>query len=93
MTIARGSSVNNLALYPQAQPSLTIIKTRKQHVSYLTGNIRSLLTIEDVLEFKYQTKDDIINTYINRPEARSHLKCQNLLTAYITTKNSFLVTV
>lgn len=57
--------MKDLALYPSAQPSLKIIKTRKQPVSYLTENIRSPLTIEDALEFKNQTKDDIINTYIN----------------------------
>jgi len=75
MAIARGSNLKNLALYPLAQPSLTIIKTRKQPISYLTKNIRSSLTIEDALEFKDQTKDDIINTYINQPNVISHLKC------------------
>jgi len=75
MTITRGTNVKNLALYPHAQPSLTIIKTRKQPVSYLTENIRSPLTIEDALEFKDQTEYDIINTYINQPEVGSHLKC------------------
>ena len=75
MTIARGRNVKNLALYPPAQPSLTIIKYRKQPIAYLTKNIRSSLTIEDALEFKYQTKDDIINTYINQPDVVSHLKC------------------
>ena len=75
MTIARGNNVKNLDLYPPAQPSLTIINTRKQHVTYLTENIRSPLTIEDALEFKNQTKDDIINTYINHPAAISNLKC------------------
>ena len=49
MMIARGSNVKNLALYPLAQPSLIIIKTRKQLVSYLTENIRSPLTVEDAL--------------------------------------------
>jgi len=65
MIMARGSNVKNLALYPPAQPSLTIIKTRKQHVSHLNENIRSPLTIEYSLEFKNQIEDDIINTYIN----------------------------
>ena len=62
MTIERGSNVNNLALYPPSQPSLTIIKTRKQPVTYLIENIRSPLTVADALEFKNQTEDDIINT-------------------------------
>lgn len=75
MTIARGSNVKNLALYHPGQPSLTIIKTKKQFVSYLTENIRSPLTIEDALEFKDQIEDDIINNFINQPETRSHLKC------------------
>ena len=66
MTITRGNDVKNLALYPPAQPSLTIVKTRKEHVSYLTETSQSPLTIEDALEFKDQTKDDIINTYINQ---------------------------
>jgi len=68
MTIARGSNVKNLPLYPPAQPSLTIIKTKKQLVSYLTENIRSPLTIEDALEFKDQTKDDIINSFMNQTD-------------------------
>jgi len=75
MTIERGSNVKNLALYPLAQPSLTIIKTRKQPITYLTENIRSSLTVADALEFKNQIEDDIINTYINHPAAVSNLKC------------------
>ena len=75
MTIARGSNVKNLALYPLAKPSLTTIKTKKQPVSYLTKNIRSPLTIEHAIKFKDQTEDDIINSFINQPETRSHLKC------------------
>jgi len=74
MTIARGSNVKNLALYPPAQPSLTIIKIRKQPVTYLTQNIRSPLTAADSLEFKKQTKYDIINTYINQLDVVSNLK-------------------
>jgi len=82
MTIARGSNVKNLALYPPSQQSLTIIKTIKQPVSYLTENIRSPLTIEDALKFKYQTEDDIINTYINQPDVGSHLKCHMIEAAF-----------
>ena len=65
MTISRGRNVNNLALYPPAQSSLTIIKTKKEPVSYVTENIRSPPTIEDALEFKDQTEDEIINNFIN----------------------------
>ena len=81
MTIARGSNVKNLALYPPAQPSLTIIKTRKQPVTYLTKNIRSPLTVADALEFKNQIEDDIINTYINHPATVSNLKCHMIKAA------------
>jgi len=75
MTITRGNNVKNLALYPLAQPSLIIRKTRKQPVTYLTENIRSPLTVVDTLEFKNQTEDNIINTYINHPVVVSNLKC------------------
>ena len=61
MTITRGINIKNLALYPPAQPSLTIMKTNKQPVSYLTENIRSPLTIEYALDFKYQIEDEVIN--------------------------------
>lgn len=36
-------------------------------------NIRSPLTIEDALDFRDQTEDDIINSFINKPKIRSHL--------------------
>jgi len=36
MNIERGNNVKNLYLYPLAQPSLTIIKTRNQTITYLT---------------------------------------------------------
>jgi len=75
MTKTRGSNIKNLALYPPTQPSVTIIKTNKYHVSYLTENIRSPLTIEDALDFKDQTKDDVINNFINQVESRSHVQC------------------
>lgn len=75
MTITKGNDVNNLALYPPAQPSLTIVQTRKQPVAYLKENIHSPLTMADVLEFKNQTEDDVINTFINHPTAVSNLRC------------------
>jgi len=55
MTITRGANIKNLALYPPAQPSVTMIKTNKHPVSYLTDNIRSPLTIQEALDFKDQT--------------------------------------
>lgn len=75
MTITRGANVKNLALYPPAQPSVTIIKTNKHPVLYLTENIRSPLTIEEALNFKDQTEDDAINNFISQVESRSHIKC------------------
>ena len=82
MTITRGSYVKNLALYPLAHPSLTIIKTKRQPVSYLIEKIRSPLTIEDALDFKDQTEDDIINSFINQPKIRSHLQCHMIKAAF-----------
>ena len=75
MTIIRGNDVKNLALYSPAQPSLTIVKTRKQLVTYLTENIWSPLTVANALEFKNQTEDNVINTFINHPATISSLKC------------------
>jgi len=75
MTITRGNDVKNLALYPPTQLSLTIVKTRKQPVTYLTENIRSPLTVEDALEFQNRIEDDVINTFINHPAIVSILKC------------------
>jgi len=82
MIITRGSNIKNLALYPPAQPSLTIMKTNKQPVSYLTENIRSPLTIEDNIDFKYLTEDDIINNFINQSKSRSHVQCHMLEAAF-----------
>eukprot|EP00253_Pinus_taeda_P030756 PITA_30756 len=75
MTITRGNDVNNLALYPPTQPSLTIVKTRRKPVTYLIENIRSPLTMVDSLEFKNQIEDDVINTFINHLATISSLKC------------------
>ena len=74
MTITRGANIKNLALYPPAQPSVTIIKTNK-HLVYLTDNIRSPLTIQEALDFKDQTEDDVINNFINQTKLRSHTQC------------------
>ena len=82
MTINIRSNIKNLALYPLAQPSVTIIKTNKHYVSYLTENIRSALTIEDAIDFKNQTEDDVINNFINQVEARSHIHCHMIEAAF-----------
>lgn len=74
MTITKGNDVKNLALYPPTQPSLTIVKTRKQPTTYLEENIRSPITVADALELKNQTKDNVINTFINHPAAVSNLR-------------------
>lgn len=82
MTITRGDNIKNLALYPPAQPSVTIIRTNKHPVSYLTENIRSPLTIEDALDFKDQTEDDVINNFISQAESRSHIQCHMIEEAF-----------
>jgi len=72
MTITKGPNIKNLVLYPPAQPSVTIIKTNKHPVSYLTDNIRSPLTIQEALDFKDQTEDDAINNFISQTESGSY---------------------
>lgn len=62
ITITRGSNIKNLALYPLAQRSVTIIKTDKHPVSYLIENIRSPLTIEDSLDFKIKQMMMLLTT-------------------------------
>ena len=82
MTITRGTNIKNLALYPPAQLSVTIIKTNKHHVSYLTENTRSPLTIQEALDFKDQTEDDAINNFISQPEPRSYVQCHIIEAAF-----------
>eukprot|EP00253_Pinus_taeda_P012613 PITA_12613 len=60
MIITKGANIKNLVLYPPVQPSITIVKTNRHPISYLTENIRSPLNIQEALEFKDQTKDDAI---------------------------------
>ena len=45
-------------------------------------NMRSPLTIEDALDFKDQIEDDIINSFINKPQIRSHLQCHMIKAAF-----------
>eukprot|EP00253_Pinus_taeda_P025855 PITA_25855 len=75
MIITKGANIKNLVLYPPAQPSITIVKTNRHPVSYLTDNIRSPLTIQEALEFKDQTEDDAINNFISETELTSHTQC------------------
>jgi len=82
MTITRGPNIKNLALYPPAQPSVTMIKTNRHHVSYLTDNIRSPLIIQEALDFKNQTEDDAINNCISQTECRSHTQCHMIEAAF-----------
>jgi len=71
----REVNIKNLALYPPAQPSVTMIKTNKHPILYLTDNIRSPLTILEALDFKDETKDDAINKFISQTEFISHIQC------------------
>jgi len=82
MTITRGANIKNLALYPPAQPSVTMIKTNKHHVSYLTDNIRSPLTIQEALDFKNQTEDDAINKFISQTEFKPCTQCHMIEAAF-----------
>lgn len=66
MTITQGNAVKNIVLYPQAKPSLPIVNIQLHPPRYLEENIRSPLTLEESLEFKNQTEDDVINNFINR---------------------------
>eukprot|EP00253_Pinus_taeda_P012276 PITA_12276 len=82
MIITKGADINNLVLYPPTQPSITIVKTNRHPVSYLTDNIRSPLTIQEVLEFKNQTKDDAINNFISQTELTSRTQFHMIKAAF-----------
>jgi len=82
MTITRGDNIKNLTLYPLAQPSVTMIKTNKHLVSYLTDNIRSPLTIQEALDFKDQTEDDAINKFISQTKSRFCTQCHMIEAAF-----------
>ena len=82
MIITKGADIKNLVLYPPAQPSITIVKTNKHPVSYLTNNIRSPLTIQEALEFKNQTEDDAISNFISQTELTSRTQCHMTKAAF-----------
>ena len=82
MIITKGADIKNLVLYPPAQPSITIVKTNRHPVSYLTDNIRSPLTIQEALEFKDQTEDDAISNFIIQTELTSRTQCHMIKAAF-----------
>eukprot|EP00253_Pinus_taeda_P027785 PITA_27785 len=82
MIITRGADIKNLVLYPPAQPSVTIVKTNRHPVSYLTNNIRSPLTIQEALDFKDQTEDNAINNFISQTELTSQTQCHMIKAAF-----------
>eukprot|EP00253_Pinus_taeda_P005869 PITA_05869 len=82
MIITKGADIKNLVLYPLAQPSITIVKTNRHPVSYITDNIRSPLTIQEALEFKDQTEDDAISNFISQIELTSRSQCHMIKAAF-----------
>eukprot|EP00253_Pinus_taeda_P013845 PITA_13845 len=82
MIITKGADIKNLVLYPPAQPSITIVKTNRHLVSYLTDKIRSPLTIQEALEFKNQTEDDAISNFISPTEPTSRTQCHMIKAAF-----------
>eukprot|EP00253_Pinus_taeda_P027676 PITA_27676 len=82
MIITKGADIKNLVLYPLAQPSVTIVKTNRHPVSYLTDNVRSPLTIQEALDFKDQTEDDAINNFISQTELTSCTQCHMIKAAF-----------
>ena len=78
MTIAKGDAINNIAIYPPTKQSLPTVDIHKQPHTYWEQNVCSPLTIVEALEFKYQTKDDVINNFMNQPYTSGNLKCQML---------------
>jgi hypothetical protein len=78
MTIARGSAIKNLILYPPAKPSLPVIHQQLQPPRYLEENICPPLTLEEALGLKNQLEDDVINNFINNPTVIGNPTCQML---------------
>eukprot|EP00253_Pinus_taeda_P024641 PITA_24641 len=82
MIITKGVDIKNLVLYPSVQPSVIIVKTNRDPVSYLTDNIRSPLTIQEEFDFKDQTEDDAINNFISQTELTSRTQCHMIKVAF-----------
>ena len=66
MTITQGNVVKNLVLCSLSKPSQPIVNTQLHPPRYLEENIRSPPSLEEALEFKNKTEDDVINNFINR---------------------------
>lgn len=75
MIITKGDAIKNLVLYPPARPNLPIVKICKQPPTYMEESIHSPLAVAEALEFKNQTEDDVINSFINQ---KTTVKCQML---------------
>lgn len=75
MTITNGDAIKNMVLYPPTRLGLPIVKICKRPPTYLEESIRSPLTVAEELEFKNQTKDDIITNVINQP---TNVECEML---------------
>ena len=80
MTIARGDSIKKFVIYPPAKLSLSMVNIHRHPHTYWEQNIFSPLTIVEALEFKDQTKYDVINNFMNQPSVPGNLKFQMLKT-------------
>lgn len=65
MTLTKGPSIKNLILYPLTRPNMPTKNSRWLPHKYQEGNLHSPLTIDRDIIFKRQTKDEIINAFIN----------------------------
>ena len=76
MTISNGVTTQKLVLYPPAQPS-PILKN-PLWVGFNEDDTLSVLTIGKALQFKDETEDDSINSFIGRPSSVSSPTFQSL---------------
>ena len=60
MTIAKGDVVKKIVLYPPAKLSLPVVKICKQLLMSLEESIHSQLIVAESLDFKDQTKHNVI---------------------------------
>ena len=66
MAISYGTETKNLTLYPLAQPTLEVETPLWMELEEEEG-VQPLLTIGKDLNFKDETKDDAINSFISEP--------------------------
>lgn len=78
MTISRGYFIKNIIIYPPTKPILFMVKTHKYMHTYWEQKIHPPLTLVEALQFKDQTKDNVINKFMNQPPTYGNLKCQML---------------